>query len=254
MDAARPETIARAALDMGCASVAFTYNDPVIFAEYAMDVADACREVGVKAVAVTAGYVSPEPRRELFAKMDAANVDLKAFTEDFYVKVTGARLAPVLDTLNYLRHETAVWFEITTLLIPGRNDGNEELDNLTQWVARELGDDVPLHFTAFHPDWKMMDVPPTPLATLKRARAIGLANGLKHVYTGNLHDPEGGVTACTQCGTALIERDGYRILRYRLTRDGACPHCGRALAGRFGEYRGSFGARRIPVRLARHAA
>jgi pyruvate formate lyase activating enzyme len=254
MDAARPETIARAAQDMGCASVAFTYNDPVIFAEYAMDVADACHEAGIRTVAVTAGYVSPAPRQELFAKMDAANVDLKAFTEDFYVKVTGARLAPVLDTLKYLRHETSVWFEITTLLIPGRNDGDEEIENLTQWIARELGDDVPLHFTAFHPDWKMTDVPPTPLATLKRARAIGLRNGLRHVYTGNLHDLEGGCTACTQCGAPLIERDGYRILRYSLTQEGMCPRCGHALAGRFGEYHGSFGSRRIPVRLSRHAA
>ena len=163
MDAAQPQTIARAARDLGCSSVAFTYNDPVIFAEYAMDVADACHEQGIKTVAVTAGYISPEPRRELFAKMDAANVDLKAFTDEFYVKVTGAKLAPVLDTLKYLRHETDVWLEITTLLIPGKNDGDDEIDALTRWVASELGTDVPLHFTAFHPDWKMMDVPHTPL-------------------------------------------------------------------------------------------
>ena len=254
MDAARPEMIARAARDMGCASVAFTYNDPVIFAEYAIDVADACREAGIHPVAVTAGYVAPEPRGELFAKMDAANVDLKAFTEDFYVKVTGARLAPVLETLRYLHHETSVWLEITTLLIPGRNDGDEEIENLTQWIARDLGTEVPLHFTAFHPDWKMTDVPHTPVSTLKRARAIALRNGLHHVYTGNVHDLEGGITACSRCGTALIERDGYRIMRYALARDGSCPRCGHALAGRFGEYRGSFGARRIPVRLARHAA
>ena len=254
MDAAQPQRIARAARELGCSSVAFTYNDPVIFAEYAIDVADACREQGIKTVAVTAGYISPEPRRALFAKMDAANVDLKAFTDDFYVKVTGAKLAPVLDTLKYLRHETDVWLEITTLLIPGKNDGDDELDALTRWVATELGDDVPLHFTAFHPDWKMMDVPHTPVATVKRARAIGLRNGLRHVYTGNVHDPEGGRTFCTSCGTPLIERDGYRILGYRVTRDGRCGLCGDALAGRFGEYRGSFGARRIPVRLASFAA
>jgi len=254
MDAAQPQTIARAARDLGCSSVAFTYNDPVIFAEYAMDVADACHEHGIKAVAVTAGYISPEPRRELFAKMDAANVDLKAFTDDFYVKVTGAKLAPVLDTLKYLRHETDVWFEITTLLIPGKNDGDDEIDALTRWVASELGTDVPLHFTAFHPDWKMMDVPHTPVATVKRARAIGLRNGLRHVYTGNVHDLEGGKTLCTACGSALIERDGYRILEYRVTSDGRCEQCGHALAGRFTEYRGTFGPRRIPVRLARFAA
>jgi pyruvate formate lyase activating enzyme len=254
MDAAQPQTIARAARDLGCSSVAFTYNDPVIFAEYAMDVADACREIGIKSVAVTAGYISPVPRREFYAKMDAANVDLKAFTEDFYVKVCGARLAPVLDTLKYLRHETDVWFEITTLLIPGKNDGDDEIDALTRWVASELGADVPLHFTAFHPDWKMMDVPHTPVATVKRARAIGLRNGLRHVYTGNVHDPEGGKTLCTACGSALIERDGYRILRYRVTREGHCERCGHALAGVFTEYRGTFGPRRIPVRLARFAA
>ena len=254
MDAAQPQRIARAARELGCSSVAFTYNDPVIFAEYAMDVADACREEGIRTVAVTAGYISPEPRRELFAKMDAANVDLKGFTDDFYVKVTGAKLAPVLDTLRYLRHETDVWLEITTLLIPGKNDGDDEIDALTRWVAAELGADVPLHFTAFHPDWKMMDVPHTPVATVMRARAIGLRNGLRHVYTGNVHDPDGGTTICTACHAPLIERDGYRILGYRVTRDGRCEPCGHPLAGRFGEYRGSFGARRIPVRLSRFAA
>ena len=254
MDAAQPDAIARAAQRMQCASVAFTYNDPVIFAEYAMDVADACCARGIRTVAVTAGYVSPAPRAELFAKMDAANVDLKAFSDDFYVKVCGAKLQPVLETLQYLRHETGVWLEITTLLIPGRNDSDDELDALTRWIARELGSEVPLHFTAFHPDWKMTDVPATPLHTLKRARAIGLRNGLVHVYTGNLHDLEGGITRCAGCGDALIERDGYRILRYALDDDGRCLRCARALAGRFGRYRGSFGSRRIPVRLAHVAA
>ncbi len=247
--AARPETIARVARERGCAAVAFTYNDPVIFAEYAMDVADACREQGIKTVAVTAGYISPEPRRELFAKMDAANIDLKAFSDDFYVKVTGAKLAPVLDTLRYLRHESGVWLEITTLLIPGRNDSDEEIDALTRWVASALGTDVPLHFTAFHPDWKMRDVPHTPVATVQRARAIGLRNGLRHVYTGNVHDPEGGRTACTACGSALIERDVYSIVRYRVTPNGRCELCGHPLAGRYARYRGSFGSRRIPIRL-----
>ena len=253
MDAATPDAIADAARRLGCASVAFTYNDPVIFAEYAMDVADACRERGVRTVAVTAGYVSPEPRRELFAKMDAANVDLKGFTDDFYVRVTGGKLAPVLDTLVYLRHETDVWLELTTLLIPGKNDTDAELQALTRWVARELGDDVPLHFTAFHPDWKMMDVEATPAATLRRARRIGLDNGLRHVYTGNVHDLDGGRTTCTHCGELVIARDGYRITRYALTDDGRCPRCAHALAGRFGRYGGSFGSRRIPVRIARPA-
>jgi pyruvate formate lyase activating enzyme len=254
MDAATPDAIARTAEKLGCSSVAFTYNDPVIFAEYAMDVADACHARGIKAVAVTAGYVSPEPRRELFAKMDAANVDLKGFTDEFYVKVTGAKLAPVLDTLVYLRRETDVWLEITTLLIPGKNDSPQEIDALTRWVANELGTDVPLHFTAFHPDWKMMDVPPTPVATLKRSRDIGLANGLRHVYTGNVHHLEGGRTCCTGCSRELIARDGYRILRYALDDQGRCPGCGHSLAGRFAPYQGSFGSRRIPVRLARAEA
>jgi pyruvate formate lyase activating enzyme len=212
MDAADPDTIARAARKLGCASVAFTYNDPVIFAEYAIDVADACRAHGIKTVAVTAGYISPEPRRELFAHMDAANVDLKAFTDEFYVKVTGAKLDPVLDTLRYLCHETDVWTEITTLLIPGRNDGDDEIRALSQWVARNLGTEVPLHFTAFHPDWKMTDVPATPLSTVRRAREIAMQAGLQHVYTGNVSDPQGGRTHCTKCGTTLIARDGYRII------------------------------------------
>ncbi|TMH48360.1 MAG: AmmeMemoRadiSam system radical SAM enzyme, partial [Betaproteobacteria bacterium] len=195
-DAASPEQLARAALDYGCRSVAFTYNDPVIFAEYAMDVADACREVGVKAVAVTAGYMHDRPRREFYAKMDAANVDLKAFTEEFYFRTCSAHLKDVLDTLVYLEHETEVWFEITTLLIPGRNDGDEEIDAECRWIAKELGLDVPLHFTAFHPDYKMTDIPPTPAATLTRARKIALGHGLRYVYTGNVHDPEGGSTYC----------------------------------------------------------
>ncbi|HVE51043.1 MAG TPA: AmmeMemoRadiSam system radical SAM enzyme [Casimicrobiaceae bacterium] len=253
MDQASPDAIATTALRLGCASVAFTYNDPVIFAEYAMDVADACRAEGIKTVAVTAGYISPAPRRDLFAKMDAANVDLKAFTDDFYVKVTGAKLAPVLDTLVYLRHETDVWFEITTLLIPGKNDSDSEVDAMTKWIEREVGVDVPLHFTAFHPDWKMSDVPPTPVSTLKGARRIALDNGLRHVYTGNVHDLEGGKMSCTRCGHALIERDTYRILAYRLDDDGCCPKCAQPLAGRFARYTGSFGARRIPVRIARAA-
>jgi pyruvate formate lyase activating enzyme len=251
MDAASPAAIAEAALAAGARSVAFTYNDPVIFAEYAMDVADACRERGVKTVAVTAGYISPAPRREFFARMDAANIDLKGFTDDFYVKLTGARLAPVLDTLRYVRHETDCWLEITTLLIPGKNDDEAELDALTRWVAEELGPDVPLHFSAFHPDWKLVDLPTTPRSTLRRAREIGVANGLRYVYTGNVHDLVGGVTACPGCGAPVIARDGYRILSYALDPEGRCTGCGSPVAGRFGPYEGAFGPRRIPMRLAR---
>ncbi len=249
-DSASPEQLARAAVDLGCKSVAFTYNDPVIFAEYAMDVADACHAVGVKTVAVTAGYMHAAPRRDFYAKMDAANVDLKAFTEDFYFKLTGAHLQPVLDTLVYLRHETDVWFEVTTLLIPGKNDSDGELDAECRWIAKELGLDVPLHFSAFHPDWKMTDVPPTPAATLTRARSIALRHGLHYVYTGNVHDTEGGSTWCPHCGSAVIVRDWYNILNYHVTEDGKCKDCGGAIAGRFEKFTKAFGSHRIPVRLS----
>jgi pyruvate formate lyase activating enzyme len=253
MDAATPEAIARAAVESGCRSVAFTYNDPVIFAEYAMDAADACREAGVQTVAVTAGYISPEPRREFYAKMDAANVDLKGFTDEFYVKLTGARLAPVLDTLAYLKHETGVWFEITTLLIPGKNDSDAELTAMSKWIQRELGADVPLHFTAFHPDFKMTDIGPTPGSTLTRARHIAMAEGLHYVYTGNVHDRTGGTTFCPSCQSALIERDWHRIEAYRLTDEGRCPGCGTQIPGRFERFdaKRQFGRRRIPVSLSR---
>ncbi len=249
MDQASPEQIAEAAVRGGCRSVAFTYNDPVIFAEYAMDVADACHERGIKTVAVTAGYIHEQPRRDFFAKMDAANVDLKAFTEDFYFKLTGSHLQPVLDTLVYLKRETKVWVELTTLLIPGHNDSDQELKALSKWVARELGPDVPVHFSAFHPDHKMPDVPATPKSTLVRARQIALDQGLHHVYTGNVHHAEGDASHCPQCDGRLIERDWYQIKRYRLTPEGTCPDCGTALAGHFGEHAGHFGARRIPVFL-----
>jgi pyruvate formate lyase activating enzyme len=249
-DRAAPETIARAARALGCASVAFTYNDPVIFMEYAIDVAEACHEEGVRTVAVTAGYVCEEPRREFFHHMDAANVDLKAFTEDFYHQVTAGHLQPVLDTLAYLKHETEVWFEITTLLIPGHNDGDDEITRMTAWVVEHLGPDVPMHFTAFHPDWKMTDVPPTPPATLARARAIARRNGVRYAYTGNVHDPAGGSTYCDACGLCVVERDWYVIGAYRLTDDGRCRRCGTPCAGRFAGPAGTWGPRRLPVRLA----
>jgi pyruvate formate lyase activating enzyme len=249
MDQASPEAIAMEAVKYGCRSVAFTYNDPVIFAEYAMDVADACHALGVQTVAVTAGYMHDQPRRDFYAKMDAANVDLKAFTDDFYFKLTGSHLQPVLDTLLYLRHETSVWFEITTLLIPGHNDSDEEIGALSRWVLQELGPDVPLHFSAFHPDHKMPDVPATPAATLIRARNIALRTGLHYVYTGNVHHAEGDTTSCPDCGSTLIERDWYQIKRYRLTASGHCPDCGSAVAGRFAQQAGDFGRRRIPIAI-----
>ncbi len=251
MDRASPGRIAQAAREAGCRSVAFTYNDPVIFAEYAMDAADACHALGVQTVAVTAGYIHAAPRREFYARMDAANVDLKGFSDEFYFKQTGAHLAPVLETLESIVHDTSCWLEITTLLIPGHNDGDAELDAMTRWIVERLGRDVPLHFTAFHPDYKMTDVAATPLATLQRARRIALGNGLRHVYTGNVHDRDGGTTACPQCAAVLIERDWHAICRYELSDDGRCLHCATAIAGRFGafEARQAFGRRRIPVRL-----
>jgi pyruvate formate lyase activating enzyme len=249
MAEATGETIANAAAELGCRSVAFTYNDPVIFAEYAMDVADACHARGIQTVAVTAGYIRADARREFYSKMDAANVDLKAFTEEFYFRQTGAHLAPVLETLQYLVHETGVWTEITTLLIPGKNDSDAELQAECRWIAKNLGRDVPLHFTAFHPDYKMTDVPATPKATLTRAREIGRLAGLNYVYTGNVHDAGGSSTYCPSCENVVIERDWYEIRNYKLDDSGACLHCGTRLAGRYQKFGKPFGARRIPVRL-----
>jgi len=247
MDRASPLAIAEAAARAGCKSVAFTYNDPVIFAEYAMDAADACHDLGIQAVAVTAGYIGVEARRDFYAKMDAANVDLKGFTDEFYVKVCGAHLQPVLDTLVYLHHETDVWTEITTLLIPGKNDSPEEVRAMSQWIFRELGPDVPLHFTAFHPDWRMRDHPPTPPETLTRARAIAMGHGLRYVYTGNVHDPAGGSTYCHGCGALLIGRDWYELNGWGLDAHGHCRSCGVATAGVFEAEPGSWGRNRQPV-------
>ncbi len=250
MDQASPEMIARTAQAQGCKSIAFTYNDPVIFAEYAMDTADACHELGIQTIAVTAGYIGTVARREFYAKMDAANVDLKGFTDEFYFKLCGARLQPVLDTLVYLKHETNVWFEITTLLIPGKNDSDAEIEAESKWIRRELGPDVPLHFTAFHPDYKMVDVPHTPAATLTRARRIALAEGLRYVYTGNVHDREGGTTFCHGCGKPLIVRDWYEILSYAVTADGGCRHCATPVAGRYAAFERPWGRKRVPVHIA----
>jgi pyruvate formate lyase activating enzyme len=249
-DAASPKTLARAARDLGCRSVAFTYNDPVVFLEYAVDVAVSCHEEGIATVAVTAGYICPEPREELFRHIDAANVDLKAFSERFYRRVCGGHLSDVLETLTYLHHETDVWLELTTLLIPGENDSDGEIAELSSWVADALGPEVPLHFTAFHPDWKMRNRPPTPPSTLTRARRIALGNGLRYVYTGNVHDAEGGSTLCHVCGETLIARDWYTLLDWRLEDEGRCTSCGARCAGRFDRRPGTWGARRQPVRLA----
>ena len=248
-DIATPEAIAAAAVRHGCRSVAFTYNDPVIFHEYAIDVAQACAERGVRTVAVTAGYVNPEPRTEFYRHMDAANVDLKAFTDDFYRRLCSARLDAVKDTLRSIARETEVWLEITTLLIPGENDSDAEIDAMTSWIAAELGVAVPLHLTAFHPDYRMTELPPTSLATLRRARAIALGNGLRYVYTGNVSDAEGQGTLCHACGALLIGRDGYELTAWELDARGCCTACGSPCAGHFDPAPGNWGARRLPVRI-----
>ena len=252
-DTATPEMIAEAAVATGSRSVAFTYNDPVIFLEYAVDAAKACHARGVKTVAVTAGYICEEARAEFFDHMDAANVDLKGFTEEFYQQLCSGHLQPVLDTLVYLKRETDVWFEITTLLIPGKNDSDDELEALTRWVVGNLGPDVPLHFSAFHPDWKMMDLPSTPPATLTRARGIALNNGVRYAYTGNVHDREGDATHCHNCGKEVIGRDWYELTAWNLTDDGRCRNCAARCAGVFDGPAGTWGRRRQPVHLAAHA-
>ncbi len=246
-DQASPDAIARSAEQRGCKSVAFTYNDPVIFAEYAMDVSDACHARGIKTVAVTAGYIHETARRDFFAGIDAANVDLKGFTDAFYVKQCGAHLQPVLDTLKYLCNETNVWVELTTLLIPGLNDSIDEIAMMSEWIAKELGKKVPLHFTAFHPDYKMTDVPATPATTLVRAREIAQQAGLSYVYTGNVHNVDGDTTFCPACNSKLIVRDWYEIKQYRLTPDGHCPDCHAAIAGHFESFTKAFGRQRIRV-------
>lgn len=252
MDSASPETIASAAEKLNCKSVAYTYNDPVIFHEYAIDVAKACRERNIKSVAVTAGYISPEPRVEFFKYMDAANVDLKAFTEDFYWKVTGSHLQPILESIEYIHKETNVWMELTTLMIPGYNDSEKEINEMTQWVMEKLGPDVPMHFTAFHPDYKLMDAPGTPLSTLQKAREIAIKNGIHHAYTGNVHDKAGDSTYCHSCGTRLIERDWYELGEWNLDGKGCCTKCGTQCAGVFEMAPGTWGSRRQPVHLANY--
>jgi pyruvate formate lyase activating enzyme len=246
---ASPKEIAQAAKKYGCQSVAFTYNDPVIFAEYAMDIADACRAFGIHPVVKSAGYITDEARPEFYKHMDAANIELKAFTEKFYKQLTLSALQPVLDTLVYLKKETSVWFEITNLVIPGENDSDHEFHAMTEWIAQNLGLDVPLHFTAFHPDFRMMDHPPTPSSTLTRARKIAMSKGLRYVYTGNVHDSEGGSTYCHNCGQVLIERDWYVLGKYNLKNKNECNKCGTICSGIFAEHAGTWGSRRQPIRI-----
>ena len=246
---ATPGAIAETAKRLGCESVAFTYNDPTVFMEYAIDVADACRKEGISTVAVTAGYICPEPRAEFYRHIDAANVDLKGFTESFYSKVCAGHLDSVLDTLLYIKTHTPVWLEITTLLIPGENDSAGEIDSMTKWIAGNLGTDVPLHFTAFHPDFKMLDLSFTPLSTVRRARELAMNNGLRYVYTGNVVDREGSITLCSNCGRGLIGRDQYAITSWNLDTGGKCCYCGTACPGVFHAQPGTWGNRRLPVAM-----
>ena len=252
-DHAPPEKIARVARQLGCRSVAFTYNDPVIFHEYAIDVAIACREAGIKTVAVTAGYHAPQARAEFYRHMDAANVDLKAFTELFYKHTTLSHLQPVLDTLVWLKHETDIWFEITNLLIPDENDDAREVEAMCAWIVENLGVDVPVHFSAFHPDYKMNDKQRTPTHTLTDARATALRHGLRYVYTGNVHDEDGGSTLCHHCGATLIGRDWYELTAWGLTSDGRCATCRTPCAGVFDGPPGRWGRKRQRVRLREFA-
>ena len=247
---ATPEAIAEMAEDSGSRSVAYTYNDPVIFLEYAVDVAEICRDRGLANVAVTAGYITDSPREEFFRAMDAANIDLKAFTDRFYWKICGGHLDPVLETLVYVKQETDVWLELTTLLIPGENDDRRELEAMTQWVYETLGPDVPMHFTAFHPDWKMQNISSTPKSTLTDARDIAIEAGMKYVYTGNVHDRKGSSTYCPGCDAMVIERDWYELGGWNLDVAGGaavCHDCGHPIAGVFDAAPGTWGPRRQPV-------
>lgn len=248
-DEASPEELARVAKEHHCRSIAFTYNDPVIFMEYAVDVAKACREHDIKTVAVTAGYICDKPREQFFSYMDAANIDLKAFTERFYKQLCGGDLATILDTLKYVKHETNTWLEITTLLIPGENDSDKELHEMSQWIMDNLGPDVPLHFSAFHPDWKMLNTPSTPPATLTKARTIAMETGLRYVYTGNVHDTKGSSTYCPNCQKRLIERDWYQLGEWQLDENGHCGFCGTPIAGIFAPRPGDWGRQRQPIRM-----
>lgn len=245
---ASPKVIAATAQRLSCQSVAFTYNDPIIWAEYAIDTAKACRVLGVKTVAVTSGYISAAARAAFYEPMDAANVDLKGFSEEFYRDYCSGRLQPVLDTLLWLVHESETWVEITNLIIPGANDSPDEIARMCDWIVTELGPDVPLHFSAFHPDFKMTDRGATSVATLQAAYDIARGAGVHYVYTGNVYDPEHQHTYCPGCGRAVIRRDGYLITAFDL-KEGRCTHCQASIAGRFDDDAGTWGSRRMPVRI-----
>lgn len=249
-DSASPEKIADVAKKSNARSVAFTYNDPVIFLEYAVDTAKACHKLDIKTVAVTAGYIAEGAREAFFEHIDAANIDLKSFTEDFYWKLTGGHLEDVLETLKYLKHHTDVWFELTTLIIPGKNDSEAEIREMSNWVVTELGVDVPMHFSAFHPDFKMQDINFTPADTLSRARDIALSSGIEYVYVGNVLDRQSNSTWCPDCGHLLIERLSYQLGKWGISANGNCEKCAHPIPGIFEAKPGNWGAQRKPVRMA----
>ncbi len=236
-----PESIAQAADTHGCHSVAFTYNDPVIFYEYAVDTAIACHELDIKTIGVTAGYINEIAREGFFRHLDAVNVDLKGFSESFYHRLCAGSLQPVLETLEYLVQESSVWTEITTLLIPGENDSDQELDEMTGWIAQHLSPETPLHFSAFHPDYKLMTHPATTHTSLLKAKRIAVTNGLKYIYLGNVHDPENASTRCPVCTKQLIGRVGYTITEWHLDERGFCDSCGHTLPGSFEASPGTWG-------------
>ncbi|TFB13618.1 AmmeMemoRadiSam system radical SAM enzyme [Candidatus Marinimicrobia bacterium MT.SAG.4] len=229
---ASPEQVVKIAIDNNCPTIAFTYNDPTIWAEYAMDISILAKEVGIKSVWVTAGYITKEARIDAYENVDAANVDLKAFSQEFYGKITLSKLEPVLDTIKWLKNETDVWIEITNLIIPTLNDGDDEFKKMVDWITENLGEEVPLHFTAFHPDFKLKELPRTEASTLNRARKIALEAGLKYCYVGNVHDIGSSSTMCPNCESLLIERDWHSVLQNNI-RNGKCPSCGTQIPGIF---------------------
>jgi pyruvate formate lyase activating enzyme len=230
---ATPEEIVRLAKEHDCRSVAFTYNEPIIWAEYAEDVAAACRQAGMKTVAVSNGFISESRRAEFFDLMDAANIDLKSFHETFYRDHCSASLEPVKKTLRYLAQSSKTWLEVTTLLIPMLNDSDLEITELSAWFVKNLGKETPLHFSAFHPAHRLTNVEPTPAQTLFRAREIAMSQGLRNVYIGNIDDPAGQSTSCPQCGQTVISRHRYRIDEYQIDEDACCKYCGQTISGYF---------------------
>jgi len=227
-----PEDVINLAQKHKVKSIAYTYNDPTIIGEYVIDISKLARELGIKSVMVTAGYIDAEARKDVYKYIDAANIDLKAFSENFYHNLTSSKLAPVLDTIKWLRNETDIWIELTTLLIPNENDSDDEIKEMTNWILENIGDEVPHHFTAFHPTFKMQNHQRTPSAALDRARSIALNAGMKYVYVGNVHNPEAETTYCPNCKTPLIERDWHNVNVNKIA-NGKCCNCNTKISGLF---------------------